>query len=44
MNLTLVLQARITPPWQQTVVLGSTPIANLLYELKGITDETGLPD
>jgi hypothetical protein len=33
-----VLPAATTPPWQQTVVLESTPIANLAYELTGITD------
>jgi hypothetical protein len=37
-KLTLVLRARTTPPWQQTVVLGSTPIANLIYELTSITE------
>jgi hypothetical protein len=37
-KLTRVLPAATTPPWQQTVVLESTPIANLTYELTGITD------
>jgi hypothetical protein len=43
-KLTLVLRAGITPPWQQTVVLGSTPIANLALRAHRHHRPSGLPD